>query len=103
VNRYFREHEGTEIPQCIFVEPADLTVHMTALRRTQRERDRNRFIINIPRSGYRFVVSIKVLDDNNRARSRLQRSVFFVSSLSRFGALHSARTLVRCNPPPMQM
>ena len=43
----------------IFVEPANLTVHMSALRRTLRDgRDGNRFIINIPGRGYTFVASI---------------------------------------------
>jgi hypothetical protein len=38
----------------------------TALRRTLRDgRDGNRFIINIPGRGYRFVASIKVPGDEN--------------------------------------
>jgi len=45
-----------------FVEPANLTVHISALRRVLRDgRDRNRFIINIPGRGYRFVASVAVL------------------------------------------
>jgi DNA-binding winged helix-turn-helix (wHTH) protein len=44
-----------------FVEPANLTVHMSALRRTLRDgRDGNRFIINIPGRGYSFVAPIRV-------------------------------------------
>jgi DNA-binding winged helix-turn-helix (wHTH) protein len=44
----------------IFVEPANLTVHMSALRRTLRDgRDGNRFIINVPGRGYRFVASAR--------------------------------------------
>jgi DNA-binding winged helix-turn-helix (wHTH) protein len=40
----------------IFVEPANLTVHISALRRLLRDgRDGNRFIINIPGRGYSFV------------------------------------------------
>src|SRR5262245_38986168 len=40
----------------VFVEPANLTVHISALRRVLRDgRDGNRFIINIPGRGYRFV------------------------------------------------
>ena len=40
----------------VFVTPANLTVHMSALRRTLRDgRDGNRFIINIPGRGYSFV------------------------------------------------
>jgi len=40
----------------LFVEPANLTVHMSALRRTLRDgRDGNRFIVNVPSRGYSFV------------------------------------------------
>jgi hypothetical protein len=50
----------------VFVEPANLTVHISALRRTLRDgRDGNRFIINIPGRGYRSVGSIKVPGDEN--------------------------------------
>jgi DNA-binding winged helix-turn-helix (wHTH) protein len=45
----------------IFVEPANLTVHISALRRTLRDgRSGNRFIINIPGRGYSFVAPVKV-------------------------------------------
>jgi DNA-binding winged helix-turn-helix (wHTH) protein len=45
----------------IFVEPANLTVHISALRRTLRDwRDGNRFIINVPGRGYCFVASVEV-------------------------------------------
>jgi DNA-binding winged helix-turn-helix (wHTH) protein len=43
----------------VFVEPANLTVHISALRRTLRDgRDGNRFIINIPGRGYKFVATV---------------------------------------------
>jgi DNA-binding winged helix-turn-helix (wHTH) protein len=43
----------------IFVEPANLTVHISALRRILRDgRDGNRFIINIPGRGYSFVADV---------------------------------------------
>lgn len=43
----------------VFVTPANLTVHISALRRTLRDgRDGNRFIINIPGRGYRFVAPV---------------------------------------------
>jgi DNA-binding winged helix-turn-helix (wHTH) protein len=43
----------------IFVEPANLTVHVSALRRTLRDgRDGNRFIINVPGRGYSFVADV---------------------------------------------
>ena len=45
----------------VFVEPANLTVHISALRRMLRDgRDGNRFIINIPGRGYCFVGSVHV-------------------------------------------
>ena len=44
----------------IFVEPANLTVHVSALRRALRDgRDGNRFIINVPGRGYCFVTGVK--------------------------------------------
>jgi DNA-binding winged helix-turn-helix (wHTH) protein len=43
----------------VFVEPANLTVHMSALRRALRDgRDGHRFIINIPGRGYCFVAPV---------------------------------------------
>jgi DNA-binding winged helix-turn-helix (wHTH) protein len=45
----------------VFVEPANLTVHISALRRMLRDgRDGNRFIINIPGRGYCFVAPVEV-------------------------------------------
>jgi DNA-binding winged helix-turn-helix (wHTH) protein len=50
----------------IFVDPANLTVHMSALRRLLRDgRDGNRFIINIPGRGYSFVSSVDVSERRN--------------------------------------
>jgi DNA-binding winged helix-turn-helix (wHTH) protein len=44
----------------LFVEPANLSVHISALRRALRDgRDGNRFIINIPGRGYCFVTPIR--------------------------------------------
>ena len=44
-----------------FVEPANLTVYITALRRALGDgRDGNRFLINIPGRGYRFVAPVTV-------------------------------------------
>ena len=63
----------------VFVEPANLTVHMSALRRTLGDgRDGNRFIINVPGRGYSFVASVVVAGrakpngDENRAAIRVQ-------------------------------
>jgi DNA-binding winged helix-turn-helix (wHTH) protein len=50
----------------LFVEPANLTVHVSALRRALRDgRDGNRFIINIPGRGYSFVAPITVSGRQN--------------------------------------
>jgi len=53
----------------VFVEPANLTVHVSALRRTLRDgHDGNRFIINVPGRGYSFVAPIEVSEHESRAR-----------------------------------
>jgi DNA-binding winged helix-turn-helix (wHTH) protein len=50
----------------VFVEPANLTVHMSALRRALRDgRDGHRFIVNIPGRGYCFVGSVDVSGHDN--------------------------------------
>ena len=50
----------------VFVEPANLTVHMSALRRALRDgRDGHRFIVNIPGRGYRFVATVDVSGHEN--------------------------------------
>ena len=49
-----------------FVDPANLTINMSALRRALRDgRDGRRFIVNIPGRGYRFVASVDVSGDEN--------------------------------------
>jgi DNA-binding winged helix-turn-helix (wHTH) protein len=56
----------------IFVEPANLTVHMSALRRALRDgRDGNRFIINSPGRGYRFVASIALVGPDDPTDSSM--------------------------------
>jgi DNA-binding winged helix-turn-helix (wHTH) protein len=50
----------------VFVDPSNLTVHMSALRRALRDgQDGNRFIINIKGRGYRFVASVQLLHREN--------------------------------------
>jgi DNA-binding winged helix-turn-helix (wHTH) protein len=45
----------------VFVASANLTVHMSALRRALRDgKDGHRYIVNIPGRGYRFVGSVDV-------------------------------------------
>ena len=50
----------------LFVDPSNLTVHMSALRRALRDgRDGHRFIINIKGRGYRFVASVELSGHEN--------------------------------------
>jgi DNA-binding winged helix-turn-helix (wHTH) protein len=50
----------------VFVEPANLTVHMSALRRALRDgQNGNRFIVNIPGRGYCFVASVAISAHEN--------------------------------------
>ena len=54
----------------LFVEPANLTVHISTLRRALRDgQSGNRFIINIPGRGYSFVAPVEVSEHENRARA----------------------------------
>jgi DNA-binding winged helix-turn-helix (wHTH) protein len=47
-----------------FVAPANLTVHIAALRRALGDgRDGNRFLINIPGRGYRFVAPVTLPEE----------------------------------------
>ena len=56
----------------IFVDPSNLTVHISALRRTLRDgQNGNRYIINIPGRGYSFVASVEVSGHETR-RERWQ-------------------------------
>jgi DNA-binding winged helix-turn-helix (wHTH) protein len=50
----------------VFVDPSNLTINMSALRRALRDgRDGHRFIVNIPGRGYRFVASVDVSGHGN--------------------------------------
>ena len=50
----------------LFVDPSNLTVHMSALRRALRDgRDGRRFIVNIRGRGYCFVGSVGVSGHEN--------------------------------------
>jgi len=61
----------------IFVEPANLTVHISALRRMLRDgQDGNRFIINIPGRGYSFVAPIEVSGRENNVRNGLRNAAY---------------------------
>jgi DNA-binding winged helix-turn-helix (wHTH) protein len=54
----------------VFVEPCNLTVHISALRRTLRDGQAgNRFIINIPGRGYSFVSPVEVSEHANLTRA----------------------------------
>ena len=48
----------------MFVEPSNLTVHVAALRRVLGDgRNGNRYLVNIPGRGYRFVAPVRVADE----------------------------------------
>jgi DNA-binding winged helix-turn-helix (wHTH) protein len=50
----------------LFVDPSNLTVHMSALRRALRDgRDGRRFIVNVRGRGYCFVASVDVSGDES--------------------------------------
>jgi len=60
----------------LFVEPANLTVHMSRLRRVLRDgQEGNRFIINIPGRGYSFVAPV-VVSGENHVRNGLGNSAY---------------------------
>ena len=75
----------------VFVEPANLTVHISALRRALGDgRDGNRFIINVPGRGYSFVASVAVAgrakpngDENRSSGSLPSRTLALVSAQAR--------------------
>src|SRR5262249_48374068 len=61
----------------IFVEPANLTVHISALRRVLRDGQHgNRFIINIPGRGYSFVAPVGISGRENTVRNGLRNSAY---------------------------
>ncbi|MDH2386356.1 transcriptional regulator [Bradyrhizobium sp. CER78] len=50
----------------LFVDPSNITVHMSALRRALRDgQNGNRFIVNIHGRGYCFVASVDVSGNEN--------------------------------------
>lgn len=58
-----KEELMTRVWPKIFVHPANLAVHISALRRALRDgRDGNRFFINVPGRGYVFVAPVKIHD-----------------------------------------
>lgn len=51
-----------------FVGPANLAVHISALRRALGDgRDGNRYVVNIPGRGYRFVAPVTVIENQKQA------------------------------------
>lgn len=47
-----------------FVGPANLAMHISALRRALGDgRDGNRYVVNIPGRGYRFVAPVTIVED----------------------------------------
>jgi DNA-binding winged helix-turn-helix (wHTH) protein len=57
----------------MFVEPSNLTVHVAALRRVLGDgRNGNRYLVNIPGRGYRFVAPVRVADEALPSLPQLQ-------------------------------
>ena len=57
----------------MFVETANLTVHVAALRRVLGDgRNGNRYLVNIPGRGYRFVAPVRVADEAMPSLPQLQ-------------------------------
>src|SRR6266436_10298215 len=57
----------------MFVEPANLTVHVAAVRRVLGDgRNGNRYLVNIPGRGYRFVAPVRVADEAMASSPQLQ-------------------------------
>src|SRR5258705_13801190 len=57
----------------MFVEPANLTVHVAAVRRVLGDgRNGNRYLVNIPGRGYRFVAPVTVVENEMPPLSLLQ-------------------------------
>jgi DNA-binding winged helix-turn-helix (wHTH) protein len=63
------------------VQPANLTVHVSALRRVLRDGcDGNRFIVNVPGRGYSFVASVEVSQHMGRAPRAGHRCPYYRNS-----------------------
>src|SRR5258705_33223 len=57
----------------MFVEPANLTVHVAAVRRVLGDgRNGNRYLVNIPGRGYRFVAPVIVVENEMPSLPLLQ-------------------------------
>ena len=57
----------------MFVEPSNLTVHVGTLRRVLGDgRNGNRYLVNIPGRGYRFVAPVRVADEAMPSLPQLQ-------------------------------
>src|ERR1700720_100617 len=55
----------------VYVEPANLTVHVAALRRILGDgREGNRYLVNIPGRGYRFVAPVSLAETETPRLSR---------------------------------
>jgi predicted ATPase/DNA-binding winged helix-turn-helix (wHTH) protein len=68
-----KEELMTRVWPKMFVEPANLTVHVAALRRVLGDgRNGNRYLVNIPGRGYRFVAPVSVADGEMSPSAALQ-------------------------------
>jgi DNA-binding winged helix-turn-helix (wHTH) protein len=84
----------------IFVDPANLAVHMSALRRALRDgRDGNRFFINVPGRGYVFVAPVKSYGSARPSHPALP-NVPFHSPPTHVDGLITEEPVVESSPRP---
>jgi DNA-binding winged helix-turn-helix (wHTH) protein len=60
-----------------FVGPANLAVHISSLRRALEDgRDGNRYLVNVPGRGYRFVAPVTVVEDPKPAAPEIDQKAW---------------------------
>jgi DNA-binding winged helix-turn-helix (wHTH) protein len=68
-----KEELMTRVWPKMFVEPSNLTVHVAAVRRVLGDgRNGNRYLVNVPGRGYRFVAPVTVVESEMPALPQLQ-------------------------------
>jgi len=84
----------------VFVEAANLTVHISALRRTLRDgRDGNRFIINVIGRGYSFVAPVEVRHEVAQTRGSADAGSYSGRSLQGYSVDWADQMVVSAQQP----
>ena len=74
-----------------FVGPANLAMHISALRRALGDgRDGNRYVVNIPGRGYRFVAAVTIVEDPPRIAQAVTPAGDPSTAMRQNGAAHLA-------------